>query len=102
MWKVMLFWLIPSVCYAGGLSDIANGAGPIVGPFLYCIAALVIVASVGGAGHIILNFCDNPKMIKMVDKGTYISLLGIVIGMGLTVITNLFSTLAKFIQFVCG
>ena len=102
MWKVVLIWLIPSICNAGGLSDVANGAGPQVAPFLYCIAALVIVAVVGGAGHIVLVFCDNPRMIKMVDKGTYISLLGILIGMGLTVITNIFGALVKFIQFICG
>lgn len=94
--------LAPSTTQAAGLSAIATGAGPTVSQFLYALVAMVIIAVVGGAAHVLLSFCDNPKAIRMVDKGTYIGLLGTIIGMGLMVIGNIFDALMKFIQLVCG
>lgn len=94
--------LASSTANAGGVGAIAEGAGSQVAPFLYGLVALVIIAVVGGAGHIVLSFCDNTKMSRMVDKGTYIALLGTIIGLGLMVITNIFGALTKFIQLVCG
>jgi uncharacterized membrane-anchored protein len=84
------------------VSGIAAGAGSTVAPFLYGLVALVIIAVVGGAAHIVLAFCDNTKTQRLVDKGTYMSLLGTLIGLGFMVITNIFDALMKFIRIVTG
>jgi hypothetical protein len=91
-----------STAHASGLIDLAQSAGPTVGPLLLCIITMVIVAVVGGVGHIVLTLCDSGKTVRLVDKGTYIALLGTLIGMGLLVIGNVFDLLMKFIRLVFG
>jgi hypothetical protein len=102
MWKVGLLLLIPSPCHAAGLIDLAREAGPTVGPFLICVVALVIIAVVGGAGHVMLSLCDGGKTLKLLDKGTYMSLLGVLIGMGIMLITSIFKALVEFVRLIFG
>lgn len=83
------------------LAQLANNAGQTA-PFLYGIVALVIIATVGGTAHILLQFTDNNKMCRMVDKGSYICILGTMITLGVMVMGSIFSALKQFIQLVLG
>lgn len=91
-----------STAYAAGLGNIAANAGPQVGPFLYAFGALVVIAGVGGMAHVLLQFCDNSKMVRMVDKGTYIGVLGTLIGMGIMVMSSIGEAIMKFVGILFG
>lgn len=102
MFLTGLFSLSSVPVMAAGIGTIADKAGPQVAPFLYGIVALVIIGVVGLIGNLIISFSENIKLAKILNKGTLISAMGVLLGMGIMFITNIVDALYKFIQLVVG
>lgn len=97
-----LFSMSTLPAMAAGIGTIADKAGPQVAPFLYGIVTLVIIGVVGLIGNLIISFGENVKMAKILNKGTYISAMGVLLGMGVMFIVNIVDALYKFIALVVG
>jgi hypothetical protein len=102
MWLTVLLMVSTVQARAAGIGSVADKAGPEVAPFLYGIVTLVIIGVVGLVGNIIISFSENQRMAKILNKGTTIAAMGVLLGMGLIFIGNIVGALNKFIQLVCG